>query len=155
MQILNILCANAPMHEKCLKHFWTKHFRQGLTNLYYHLYSFMVFLLHRKRDTRWLLQIHTCRKKKELRFPLLFWGRSHIVEVVLQLTSELRMILNFPSSHVLGKEACNLILKDKLHRRVTVARTHASSTCVSEETLAKTACTFSPLLIKCIGHVSG
>lgn len=95
------------------------------------------------------------KKKKELRFPLLFWGRSHIAEVVLQLTSELRMILNFPSSHVLGKEACNLILKDKLHRRVTVARTHASSTCVSEETLAKTACTLSPLLIKCIGHVSG
>lgn len=64
------------------------------------------------------------------------------------------MILNFPSSHVLEKEACNIILKDKLHRKVTVARTHASSTCVSEETLAKTACTLSPLLIKCIGHVS-
>lgn len=65
------------------------------------------------------------------------------------------MILNFSTSHVLGKEACNLVLKDKLHRRVTVARTQASRTCAGEETLAKMACILSPLIIKCIGHVSG
>lgn len=65
------------------------------------------------------------------------------------------MILNFSTSHVLGKEACNLVLNDKLHRRVTVARTQASRTCAGEETLAKMACIFSSLIIKCIGHVSG